>query len=146
MALVHERKPLPVGKTRRDRLTVAARKLRLVVEKIELRGATRHEQMNHPLRLRNEVRQTGKARHSQGPAGPFPRAASLAGKQGPKRHRPDANPAPGKSAPLVIATGYELCRIPSIDPQLHDIPMDWLVTERGLYRREAGRLVFQDLP
>lgn len=57
-----------------------------------------------------------------------------------------ATPAPGKSAPLVIATGYELCRIPSIDPQLHDIPMDWLVTERGLYRREAGRLVFQDLP
>jgi 5-formyltetrahydrofolate cyclo-ligase len=46
----------------------------------------------------------------------------------------------------VIATGYELCRIPSIDPQLHDIPMDWLVTERGLYRREASRLVFQDLP
>ncbi len=57
-----------------------------------------------------------------------------------------ATPAPGKSAPLVIATGYELCRIPSIDPQLHDIPMDWLVTERGLYRREASRLVFQDLP
>lgn len=57
-----------------------------------------------------------------------------------------ATPAPGKSAPLVIATGYELCRIPSIDPQPHDIPMDWLVTERGLYRREAGRLVFQDLP
>ena len=57
-----------------------------------------------------------------------------------------ATPAPGKSAPLVIATGYELCRIPSIDPQLHDIPMDWLVTERGLYRREACRLVFQDLP
>lgn len=57
-----------------------------------------------------------------------------------------ATPAPGKSAPLVIATGYELCRIPSIAPQSHDIPMDWLVTERGLYRREAGRLVFQDLP
>ena len=57
-----------------------------------------------------------------------------------------ANPAPGKSSPLVIATGYELCRIPSIAPQSHDIPMDWLVTERGLYRREAGRLVFQDLP
>jgi 5,10-methenyltetrahydrofolate synthetase len=57
-----------------------------------------------------------------------------------------ANPTSSKSAPLVIATGYELCRIPSIDPQLHDIPMDWLVTERGLYRREASRLVFQDLP
>ena len=57
-----------------------------------------------------------------------------------------APPTSSKSAPLVIATGYELCRIPSIDPQPHDIPMDWLVTERGLYRREAGRLVFQDLP
>jgi 5-formyltetrahydrofolate cyclo-ligase len=57
-----------------------------------------------------------------------------------------ANPTSSKSAPLVIATGYELCRIPSIAPQSHDIPMDWLVTERGLYRREAGRLVFQDLP
>ena len=50
------------------------------------------------------------------------------------------------AAPLVIATGYELCRIPSIDPQPHDMPMDWLVTERGLYRREAGRLTFQALP
>ena len=57
-----------------------------------------------------------------------------------------ANPTSSKSSPLVIATGYELCRIPSIAPQSHDIPMDWLVTERGLYRREAGRLVFQDLP
>ena len=57
-----------------------------------------------------------------------------------------ASPTSSKSAPLVIATGYELCRIPSIAPQSHDIPMDWLVTERGLYRREAGRLVFQDLP
>ncbi len=50
------------------------------------------------------------------------------------------------AAPLVIATGYELCRIASIDPQPHDMPMDWLVTERGLYRREAGRLTFQALP
>jgi len=50
------------------------------------------------------------------------------------------------TAPLVIATGYELCRIASIDPQPHDMPMDWLVTERGLYRREAGRLTFQALP
>ena len=50
------------------------------------------------------------------------------------------------AAPLVIATGYELCRIPSIDPQPHDMPMDWLVTERGLYRRVAGRLEFQALP
>jgi 5-formyltetrahydrofolate cyclo-ligase len=43
--------------------------------------------------------------------------------------------------PLVIGTAYELLRLPSIQPQEHDIPLDWVVTEAGAFRREAGRLV-----
>lgn len=35
----------------------------------------------------------------------------------------------------VIAVGvtYEACRVPSIFPQAHDIAMDFVVTERGIY-------------
>ena len=45
--------------------------------------------------------------------------------------------------PLVIGVSYELARMPTIHPQTWDIPMDWVVTERGRYRREADRLVFE---
>ncbi len=34
--------------------------------------------------------------------------------------------------PLCVAVGFEISRIPSIQPQAHDIGMDALVTERGL--------------
>jgi 5-formyltetrahydrofolate cyclo-ligase len=44
--------------------------------------------------------------------------------------------------PLVIGVSYEIARIPTIYPQSWDIPVDWVVTERGVYRRESGRLVF----
>jgi len=44
--------------------------------------------------------------------------------------------------PLVIGVTYELARMPTIHPQSWDIPMDWVVTERGRYRRESDRLVF----
>ena len=43
--------------------------------------------------------------------------------------------------PLVIGTAYELLRMPSIQPQEHEIPLDWVVTEAGAFRRESGRLV-----
>lgn len=35
--------------------------------------------------------------------------------------------------PLKVAVAFELSRIDSIDPQPHDIPMDFVVTERGVY-------------
>ena len=44
--------------------------------------------------------------------------------------------------PLVIGVTYELARLPTIYPQSWDIPMDWVVTERGRYRRESNRLAF----
>jgi 5,10-methenyltetrahydrofolate synthetase len=37
--------------------------------------------------------------------------------------------------PLVIGIGYEMARIETIHPQPWDIPMDYVVTERGAYRR-----------
>jgi 5-formyltetrahydrofolate cyclo-ligase len=44
--------------------------------------------------------------------------------------------------PVVIGVGYELARMPSIHPQSWDVPMDWVVTERGVYRRDPQGLVF----
>jgi 5,10-methenyltetrahydrofolate synthetase len=45
--------------------------------------------------------------------------------------------------PLVIGIAYELARLETIHPQPWDVPMDYVVTERGVYRREAARLAFQ---
>ena len=42
--------------------------------------------------------------------------------------------------PLVIGVGYEMARLPTIYPQPWDIPVDWVVTERGIYRREKAGL------
>jgi 5-formyltetrahydrofolate cyclo-ligase len=44
--------------------------------------------------------------------------------------------------PVVIGVGYELARMPSIHPQSWDVPLDWVVTERGVYRRDSQGLVF----
>jgi 5-formyltetrahydrofolate cyclo-ligase len=44
--------------------------------------------------------------------------------------------------PAAIGIGYELARVRTIRPQAWDIPMDWVVTERGVYRRDPGGLVF----
>jgi 5-formyltetrahydrofolate cyclo-ligase len=44
--------------------------------------------------------------------------------------------------PIAIGAGYELGRMPTIRPQAWDIPMDWIVTERGVYRRDPDGLVF----
>jgi 5,10-methenyltetrahydrofolate synthetase len=50
--------------------------------------------------------------------------------------------------PAVIGVTYELARMDTIHPQSWDIPADWVVTERGVYRRDGGRdadkLVFLD--
>lgn len=44
--------------------------------------------------------------------------------------------------PIAIGVGYELGRMPTIRPQTWDVPMDWIVTERGVYRRDPDGLAF----
>jgi 5-formyltetrahydrofolate cyclo-ligase len=48
--------------------------------------------------------------------------------------------------PVVIGVSYELAKIKTIRPQSWDIPMDWVVTERGTYRRDPEGLVFLGEP
>lgn len=51
-----------------------------------------------------------------------------------------------KHKPLVIGVSYELARMATIHPQPWDIPMDYVVTERGVYRRDGEELVFLGVP
>jgi 5-formyltetrahydrofolate cyclo-ligase len=44
--------------------------------------------------------------------------------------------------PMTIGVGFELARVPTIHPQWHDIPLDYVVTELGIRQRIGGRLVF----
>jgi 5-formyltetrahydrofolate cyclo-ligase len=46
--------------------------------------------------------------------------------------------------PRVVGLGYELQYLPTIHPQPHDIPLDFIVTERGVHRRDAEGLRFVD--
>jgi 5-formyltetrahydrofolate cyclo-ligase len=48
--------------------------------------------------------------------------------------------------PIVIGVTYEMARLETIHPQSWDVPVDYLVSERGLYRRDAGGLVFLGMP
>src|SRR5262245_4967824 len=48
--------------------------------------------------------------------------------------------------PVVIGVSYELAKIPTIHPQSWDILMDWIVTERGVYRRDPEGLAFLGEP
>jgi 5-formyltetrahydrofolate cyclo-ligase len=48
--------------------------------------------------------------------------------------------------PLTIGVSYELARMDSIRPQPWDIPMDYVVTERGVYRRDPEGLAFLGEP
>jgi 5,10-methenyltetrahydrofolate synthetase len=48
--------------------------------------------------------------------------------------------------PVVIGTAYEQARIDTIHPQPWDIPVDYLVTERGVYRRDPDGLAFLGVP
>ncbi len=45
--------------------------------------------------------------------------------------------------PLAIGVGYEQSRLATIHPEPWDIPMDWIVTERAVYRREGTRLTIR---
>lgn len=48
--------------------------------------------------------------------------------------------------PRVIGTGYECAHLETIHPQSWDMPLDYLVTERGVYRRDGERLEFLGAP
>ncbi len=48
--------------------------------------------------------------------------------------------------PLVIGVAYEQARLETIHPQPWDVPMDYVVTERGVYRREPEGLAFLGAP
>ena len=48
--------------------------------------------------------------------------------------------------PTVIGVVHELARMESIHPQPHDIPVDFVVTERGIYRRDGATLEFLAAP
>ena len=42
--------------------------------------------------------------------------------------------------PLKICVAHEVSRIPTIHPQPHDVPMDFIVTEAGIHAVDDGRL------
>lgn len=48
--------------------------------------------------------------------------------------------------PLVVGVAYEQARIETIHPQSWDVPVDYVVTERGVYRRDAEGLAFLGAP
>jgi len=48
--------------------------------------------------------------------------------------------------PVTIGVSYEVARLDTIWPQAWDIPMDYVVTERGVYRRDPEGLVFLGEP
>lgn len=48
--------------------------------------------------------------------------------------------------PAVIGVAYELARMQTIHPQAWDIPADWVVTEKGVYRRDGDKLAFLGAP
>src|SRR3990170_3674106 len=48
--------------------------------------------------------------------------------------------------PLTIGVTYELAKMETIHPQSWDIPMDYVVTERGVYRRDPDGLAFLGEP
>ena len=45
--------------------------------------------------------------------------------------------------PVAIGVTHELARIETIHPQVHDIPMDFVATELGVYERVNGTLVLR---
>ena len=48
--------------------------------------------------------------------------------------------------PVVIGVAYEQARLDTIHPQPWDLPVDYVVTERGVYRRDPGGLAFLGEP
>ena len=58
----------------------------------------------------------------------------------------DRTLAAAEKKPVVIGVSYELARMPTIHAQSWDVPVDYLVTERGAYRRDPGGLAFLGEP
>jgi 5,10-methenyltetrahydrofolate synthetase len=54
--------------------------------------------------------------------------------------------AGGSAKPVAIGVTYELARMDTIHPQPYDIPMDYVVTERGVYQRGSDGLSFLEAP
>jgi 5-formyltetrahydrofolate cyclo-ligase len=48
--------------------------------------------------------------------------------------------------PVTIGISYEMARLDTIHPQSWDIPMDYVVTERGVYRRDGEALAYLGEP
>ncbi len=48
--------------------------------------------------------------------------------------------------PLTVGISYELAKLDTIHPQSWDLPMDYVVTEQGVYRRDPEGLVFLGEP
>ena len=44
------------------------------------------------------------------------------------------------SVPVVIGIGYECVRVPTIHPQPYDAPLDWLITEDAVFRRDGATM------
>jgi len=58
----------------------------------------------------------------------------------------DRTLAAAEKRPVSIGVSYELARIDTIHPQPWDIAMDYVVTERGVYRRDPEGLSFLGAP
>jgi len=48
--------------------------------------------------------------------------------------------------PVVIGVTYEMAKLDTIHPQPWDIPVDFVVTERGVYRRDPEGMAFLPAP
>lgn len=48
--------------------------------------------------------------------------------------------------PVAIGISYEMARLDTIHPQPWDVPMDYVVTERGVYRRDGEALAYLGEP
>jgi 5-formyltetrahydrofolate cyclo-ligase len=58
----------------------------------------------------------------------------------------DRTLAAAEKKPVVIGVTYELARLDTIHPRPWDIPADYVVTERGVYRRDPEGLAYLGEP
>jgi 5-formyltetrahydrofolate cyclo-ligase len=59
--------------------------------------------------------------------------------------RPHRSSGPGWRRPKLIGVGYELQRVPHLEPGPWDVPLDAVVTERDLYRLPLATRARNDL-
>jgi 5,10-methenyltetrahydrofolate synthetase len=45
---------------------------------------------------------------------------------------------PGAKKPITVGVAYDACRTPALQREVHDIPLDMIVTETGLHARAVG--------